>query len=231
MLALLAFTILGANEAISGGQTSPLPPNRGAGIASAWNADPSSDGWSDPRGGSVPTHGARATWIPGEGWDGSRQPHTPGMRGMTPWTGARLSYGDVGQENAHPVPTTDITNIVTNQERLDTQKILLGISDAQNKLWDHYVAAVLTHNALIQEVVKLSQADASSQREHAELHAELNRTMLAHGTDLKTAYDKLLAALPENKRVVLNRSYDQVLYQHQQMGRFIKETFRTVMPF
>lgn len=203
LLALLAFILLGTHVAAAGSEEG--------------------ENYRNPVVGAKVTHGALPNWSPSEGWSGSTQQHTPGMRGMAPWTGARLGYGD-GQ-GAHPMPMPVITQFVTDQNRLDAQKELLGISATQEKLWDAYVASVLTHNRLIQEIIRLSQTNANSAREHAELHAELDRTMMAHGTTLKAAYEKLLAGLPENKRTILNHSYEQVLYQHQQMARFISETY------
>ena len=205
IMALLAFSALAATVAVAGQDTFE---DRLIGPPAA-----------------VPTHGARATWDNRDGWSGSSQQHTPGMHGMAPWSGARMVYNrSEGYTGLHPQPAANIRQIVMDKQRLDAQKMLLEISASQEKLWANYVVSVTHHNALIQEVIHLSNTNFDSPRDHANLHNELKRTLLVHDTELKASYEKLLESLPENKRAILKRSYEQVLYQHQQMSRFIRET-------
>ncbi|MBF0625749.1 MAG: hypothetical protein HQL82_13195 [Magnetococcales bacterium] len=215
LLGLAALSVLAATPAMAG----PDDPY-------GYLRSSRTEGWQGARGGgSIPTHGAFPGYSPSEGWQGAHERHTPDMTGMVPWSGSRMTFSPTeGYQGIHPQPTTEIVQPITDEARLRAQKSLLGIGGNLEQLWQNYVAAILTHNEMIGEIVKLSATNFSSPAEHANLHRELMQTMLAHGEKLNAAYEGLLSKLEENKKAILKRSYEQVLFQHQQMEAFLKGT-------
>ena len=175
-----------------------------------------------PGGGTVPVHGGGA-FYPEES-AGAKTQHTPGMKGMVPWTGAKMFYSDGGWSGLHPQPKPVISQPLTDSNRLKAQKALLGIDGNLDNLWQNYISNILTHNEMIREIVKLSATDFDGPADHGNLHRELMQTMLNHGEALNSAYEKLLGQLSSNKQAILKRSYEQVLFQHRQMQAFLQGT-------